>query len=152
MTQLSTTFKNKLAQLLAHNAAIAGFGDASVYNLLQPLAAYISGFARMPLLWMTTPEKQAASPATLQEELNLHVVQVRLDVTTNVISNAADIEVVADAGYVGTENIQYAELWLNNSGSTEADRIFHCELSQVIAMTAGKTFRIAAGGLTFPVN
>jgi|GEM_PF-4590220 hypothetical protein len=154
MTQLSTTFKNELAKLLAHNEAIAGFGDASG---LQPSAAEGNLYLRLCTDAVVVDDDTIGTECAFTGYTSGGIALARgsgndLDVTTNVVSNANNIEVVADAGYGGSEDVKFAELWLDNSSSTESKRISHCQLSQTITMVAGKTFRISAGSLTFTID
>lgn len=154
MTQLSTTFKNELAKLLAHNEAIAGFGDASG---LQPSAADGNLYVRLCTDAVVAADGTLGTEAAFTGYTAGGKAVARgsaggFDITANEISNNADLEWTCDAGYVGSENIKYAELWMDNSSSTEPYRIAWCELSAVVAVDAGKTFRIAAGNLTFPIN
>lgn len=154
MSQLSTTFKNLLAKLLALNEAIAGFGDASG---LQPSAAAGNLYLRLCTDAVDADDDTLGTECAFTGYTSGGIALARgsggdLAVSANEISNAADIEVTADAGYGGSENIKFAELWMDNSSGTESKRISHCQLSATVTITAGKTFKIAAGDLTFPVN
>lgn len=154
MTQLSTTFKNKLAKLLALNEAIAGFGDATG---LQPSAADGNLYLRLCTDAVVADDGVLGTEASFTGYTAGGIAIARgasggFAVTDNVISNNAAIEVTCDSGYVGSEDITYAELWLDNSSSTEPYRVSHCALTTPVTVIAGKTFRIAIGNLTFPVN
>ena len=154
MTQLSTTFKNSLARLLALNEAIPGFGDT---NGLQPSAADGNLYIRLCTDAVVVDDDTIGTECAFTGYTAGGFAIARgtggsLSVTGNVISNISDLEITVDAGYGGSENAKYAELWLNDTGNTEAERISHCPLSQVIEMVAGKTLKIAAGSLTFTID
>jgi hypothetical protein len=150
MSKASNTFRGELLDLLFKNTAIAGIGDAGG---LQPSAAAGNYYIRLCTDAVTVDKDTIGTECAYTGYVAGGVAVERsaagFSRTGNEISNAAATEFGACTA--GSENIKYAELWRNNTGNTEADRIEWMEFSQVIAVSAGKTPRFAAGALKFTV-
>jgi len=154
MGQLSTTIKNKLAKHIFLNEAIAGIGD---FSGIQPSSADGKFYLRLCTDDVEVDDDTLGTECTFTGYPSGGIELSRgssgdFEVNDNIASNIDDIELTVDSGFAGTETVKYAELWMNNSGNTEAERISHCELSSEIELQANDIFRISAGNLKFPID
>lgn len=148
MSQASDTFENELLKLLFQNIAVAGIGDASG---LQPSATAGNFYVRLCTDAVAVSDSQIGTECAYTGYVSGGVAVERSasgwTVTDNEAENAEDIEFGACTG--GSENIRYVELWRNNSGSTEDDRIAWKQMDDDLAVSAGITPKISAGNLKF---
>jgi hypothetical protein len=149
----SATFSNLLLKHYFNNDDHAGIGDASG---LQNSAAAGSVYVRLCTDAVAPNASTIGTETSYTGYVDNGVAVARTTggwtVTANAITNAADI--LFGACTAGTASILYIELWANNSGSTEADRIAWVELTLDSGVAAfdvesGITPKIAAGALTF---
>ena len=150
MSKASNTFRGELLDLLFKNTALAGIGDAA--GLLGSAAAgnfYIRLCTDAAVVDATTIGAECAYTGYVAGGVAVERSAAGFSRTANEMSNAAAVEF--GAATAGSENIKYAELWRNNSGATEADRIAWMEFSPVIPVSAGKTPRFVIGALKFTV-
>lgn len=148
MSNSSDNFSTDILKLLFQNIALANIGDAAG---LQPSAAPGNFYIRL-CTDAVVPSKsvlgtQAAYTGYAAGGLAVVRSAAGFTVTGQQIKNAADL--VFGARTAGDENIRYAELWKNNSGSTIADRIAFCQLTADLAVTTGIQPKISAETLVF---
>jgi len=144
----SDTFENAILKLLFQNINLAGIGDAGGL-----LASAVPGNLYLRLC----TDASAANDATIGTECaysgyvakGIAIVRssVGWTVTDNVAENSADA--IFGACSALPENVRYVEVWKNNTGSTEADRIAWVQLTADLYVSAGITPKFAAGALTF---
>jgi hypothetical protein len=148
MSKASDTFENEFLKLLFQNIAIANIGDASG---LQPAATAGNLYLRLCTDAVAASDAQIGTECAYTGYVAGGVAVERSatgwTVTTNQVKNAA--EVAFGACSAGSENIRYVEVWRNNTGTTEADRIAWAQLNSDVAVAAGVTPKFAAEALTF---
>lgn len=146
MSKASNTFENEFLSHLFQNVAIAGIGDGSGL----PAAATAGDF----YLRLCT-DAVAVDDATIGAEcayagyVAKGIAVARSaggwTITGNQAVNAA--EVLFAACTAGAETVKYFEIWKNNTGATEADRLTWVQLTANLAVTAGAVPRFAAGAV-----
>jgi hypothetical protein len=148
MSKASNTFREQVLDLIFLNEAIPNIGDAAG---LQPAATAGSFYVRLCTDASAVDKDALGTECAYTGYVAGGVAVVRTAAgwsrTGNIVSNAA--EVGFGPCTAGTENIKYAELWRNNTGSTEADRVAWMEFSPVVPVSEGKTPRWIAGELKF---
>jgi hypothetical protein len=150
MSQASNTFENEFLKLLFQNIAIPGVGDASG---LQPSATPGNFYVRLCTDAAVASDSQIGTECKYTGYVAGGVAVERSasgwTINGSQIVNAADIEFGPCTA--GNENIRFVELWRNNTGGTEAERIAWEDLGEgnEIPVSAGSTPKIAAGNLTF---
>jgi len=148
MSNASSTFANLLLKHYFQNAAHAGIGDSVG---LLPSAAAGSFYIRL-CTDAVVPDKdtigaECSYTGYAAKGIAIARTDVALSDTGNVIKNAS--ELLFGACTVGSENARYAELWMNNTGSTEAHRIAFKQLNADITIAPGIQPKISAEALTF---
>lgn len=148
MSNASNTFRNDFLEHLFQNSAIAGIGDSSGL----PAAAAAGNF----YLRLCT-DASVADSANIGTECaytgyvakGIAVARTSggFTVTGNQVKNAADALFAPCTA--GSENIRYVELWKNNTGSTEADRIAFVQLTSDLPVSNGIQPKFAIEALVF---
>jgi len=144
----SKTFQEAFLDLLFLNADIAGIGDAG--GLLGSVSAgnlYVRLCTDVTEVDDETIGAECAYTGYVSGGVAIPRTSAGFERASNEISNKEAVEFGPCSA--GTENIAYAELWLDNSSETEAGRIAWMEFAAPIAIAAGMTPRFAAGALTF---
>lgn len=150
MSKASNTFRGELLDLLFKNTALAGIGDSGGLSGSSSAGNfYIRLCTDATAADAGTKGTECAYTGYVAGGVAVERSGAGFSRSSNEISNAAAVEF--GAATAGSENIKYAELWRNNTGSAEADRIAWMEFSPVIAVSAGKTPRFVAGALKFTV-
>jgi len=148
MSNASSTFANLLLKHYFQNAEHAGIGDSEG---LQPSAAAGSFYIRLCTDAVVPDKDTIGSECTYTGYVAKGIAVARtalaLSATGNVVKNA--VELLFGACTLGTENARYAELWMNNTGSTEAHRIAFKQLNADIPIAPGTQPKISAEALTF---
>ena len=148
MSNASSTFANLLLKHLFQNAALPGVGDAAG---LQSSDAAGSFYIRLCTDAVVPDKDTIGAECAYTGYAAKGIASARTDVvfsdTGNVIKNAS--ELLFGACTAGEENARYVELWMNNTGSTEAHRIAFKQLNADISITPGVQPKFAAEALTF---
>lgn len=146
MSKASDTFENAFLKHLFQNLAIAGIGDAA--GLLASAAAgnlYLRLCTSAVVVNDATIGTECAYTGYVAKGIAVVRSAAGWTVTNNQAVNAA--ELVFGACTAGAETIRYVEIWKNNTGATEADRIAWVQLSADFAVAAGMTPRFEAGAI-----
>jgi hypothetical protein len=146
MSKASDSFENAFLKHLFQNLAIAGIGDAA--GLLASAAAgnlYLRLCTSAVAVNDATIGTECAYTGYVAKGIAVVRSAVGWTVTNNQAVNAA--ELVFGACTAGAETIRYVEIWKNNTGATEADRIAWVQLSADFAVAAGMTPRFEAGAI-----
>jgi len=146
MSKASDSFENAFLKLLFQNLAITGIGDAA--GLLASAAAgnlYLRLCTSAVAVNDATIGTECAYTGYVAKGIAVVRSAVGWTVTNNQAVNAA--ELVFGACTAGAETIRYVEIWKNNTGATEADRIAWVQLSADFAVAAGMTPRFEAGAI-----
>jgi len=147
----SATLANSILKLFLQNHAIAGIGDASG---LQPSAVAGNVYFRL------CTDAVAVDKDTLGTECaytgyvtkGIAVPRAAADLAdTDELANNAN-EIVFGACTAGEENVRYLEIWKNNTGDTEADRLFWFQLTNDLAVSPGITPKFAGGAFGLTVS
>lgn len=151
MSNASETFREELLNLIFRNIAIANIGDSSG---LQPSTADGNLYVRLCTDAVTPDFETLGTECDYTGYVAGGVAVARdtgweLDGSNDMVI-AADLEFATSTDAV-SQNVKYAELWRNNTGALEADRIAWLELDAVVAVSEGITPRFAAGTLKFRV-
>jgi hypothetical protein len=150
MSQASNTFENQFLKLLFQNIAIPKIGDVAG---LQPSASPGSFYVRLCTDAVVASDSQIGTECAYTGYVAGGVAVERSasgwTINGSQVINAADIEFGPCTE--GSENIRFVELWRNNTGNTEAERIAWKDLGEgnEIPVSAGATPKISAGNLTF---
>lgn len=144
----SNTFENSFLKLLFQNIAIAGIGNAG--GLLAAAAAG-NLYIRLCTSASVTDDANIGTECAYTGYVAKGIAAVRSaegwTVTDNEVVNAA--ELTFGACTAGAETIRYVEVWKNNTGDAEADRIAWVQLTADLAISAGITPKFVAEALTF---
>lgn len=151
MSKASDSFENDFLKHLFQNLAITGIGDAA--GLLAAAAAgnlYLRLCTSAVAVNDATIGTECAYTGYVAKGIAVVRSAVGWTVTNNQAVNAA--ELVFGACTAGAETIRYVEIWKNNTGSTEADRIAWVQLSADFAVAAGMTPRFQAGAIVVTMD
>lgn len=148
MSKASDTFENELMKLLFQNLAIANIGDAAG---IQPSVAAGNLYLRLCTDAVAASDAQIGTECAYTGYVAGGVAVERSasgwTIAANQVKNTA--EVAFGACTAGSENIRYIEVWRNNAGNTEADRIAWGQLNSDVAVANGVTPKFAAEAITF---
>lgn len=148
MSKSSNSFENDFLKHLFQNAAIAGIGDSA--GLLPSAAAgnlYLRLCTDAVAVDDATIGTECAYTGYVLKGIAVSRSSGAWSIAANVAKNVADL--LFGACTVGSENVRYVEVWKNNTGSTEADRIAWVQLTADLAVTVGVQPKFAAEALTF---
>lgn len=148
MANASATFSNLLLKHYFNNDDHAGIGDVSG---LQNSAAVGSFYIRLctdaSVPDASTIGTECAYTGYVAKGIAVARNTGALPVTANQFKNGA--ELLFGACTAGTENARYAELWVDNTSTTEAARVAFVQLTADLPISAGTTPKIAANALVF---
>jgi hypothetical protein len=147
----SLTFSNQLLKLIFQNDALPYLGNAAG---LQPSSVAGNVYLRLCTDATTpdasTPGTECAYPGYVTGGV---AVPRSTDNWTDDGNEVSVSEVLfGTAGSGASENIDYVEIWKNNSSNDEAYRIGFIQLETTLAITEGKTPRFATGKLTLTLE
>lgn len=144
----SNTFENEFLLHLFQNAAIAGIGDVTG---LPAAAAAGDFYLRLCTDAVVVDDEIVGTECAYTGYVAKGIAVPRtasgwsITAFSNQASNA--VEVLFGACTAGAETVKYLEVWKNNTGDTEADRIAWVQLTTNLAITAGVTPKFAAGAV-----
>lgn len=145
--EASNTFENEILKLLFQNVAIANIGDASG---LQPSATAGNLYIRLCTDAVVASDSQIGTECAYTGYVAGGVAVERSasgwSVSGSEVKNAAEVEFGACTA--GSENVRYVEIWRNNTGSLEADRIAWTQLTSDVAVIIGITPKFTAESIT----
>ena len=151
MSKASDTFENAFLKHLFQNLAITGIGDAA--GLLASAAAG-NLYLRLCTSAVVVNDATVGTECAYTGYVAKGIAVVRSAVGWTV-ANAAGVnsavnaaELVFGACTAGAETIRYVEIWKNNTGATEADRIAWVQLSADFAVASGMTPRFEVGAIS----
>lgn len=148
MSNASNTFRNDFLKHLFQNSAIAGIGDSS--GLPAAGAAgnfYLRLCTSAVAVDSATLGTECAYTGYVAKGIAVARTAGGFTVTANQVKNAADA--IFGACTAGSETVRYVELWKNNTGSTEADRLAFAQLASDLAVSNGIQPKFAAESLVF---
>lgn len=144
----SATLSNDFLEHIFQNAAITGIGDSA--GLLPSADAgnlYLRLCTDAVVVDNATLGTECAYTGYVAKGIAVARTSGAWTVTDDTVENAADL--LFGACTVGSENIRYVEVWKNNTGTTEADRIAWVELDSDLSVSPGIQPKIASGSLVF---
>jgi len=148
MSKASNIFENDFLKHLFQNAAIPGIGDTAG---LLPSAVAGNLYLRLCTDALAVDDATIGTECAYTGYVAKGIAVARTSgvwsVAANVAKNIADL--LFGACTVGVENVRYVEVWKNNTGSTEADRIAWVQLTADLAVAPGIQPKFAAEALTF---
>jgi hypothetical protein len=149
MGSKSNTFETEFLAHIFTNAAITYIGDASG---LPASATAGSLYVRLCTSATTCDDATVGTECAYTGYVPKGVAVARSGagwtVSGNNASNAAAITFGQCAG--GSETVRYAEIWRDNTSTTEAKRLFWGQLTSDLAVSSGITPEFAIGD--FDVN
>jgi len=144
----SNTFENDFLKHLFQNVAIAGIGDSA--GLLASAAAgnlYLRLCTDAVTVDDATLGAECAYTGYVAKGIAVARTSGAWSITANMAKNIADL--IFGACTVGSETIRYVEIWKNNTGLTESDRIAWVQLTADLLIEPGIQPKFAAEALTF---
>lgn len=144
----SNTFENEILKHLFQNSAILGIGDAS--GLLAAASAgnlYLRLCTDATVVDDATVGAECAYTGYVAKGVAVARSNAGWTVVANEAANLAEIQFGACSA--GSENIRYVELWRNNTGDAEADRISWVQLAADLAISIGITPKFSVGAVVF---
>jgi len=150
MSKASDSFENAFLKLLFQNLAITGIGDAGG---VLPSAAAGNLYLRLCTSAVAVNDATIGTECAYTGYVAKGIAVVRSSegwtVTNASGTNTAvnEEELVFGSCTAGSETIRYVEIWKNNTGTTEADRIAWVQLSADFSVVSGMTPRFEAGAI-----
>jgi len=144
----SATFSNNFLTHLFQNAAIPGIGDSA--GLLSSVLAgnlYLRLCTDSVEVDNFTIGAECAYTGYVAKGIAVARSEDDWDVIDNQVLNINNL--LFGACTVGSENVRYVEIWMNNTGSTEVDRIAWVQLTDDLAVESGIQPKFAAEALVF---
>jgi len=145
------TFENEILKLIFQNTDITGIGDSGG---LRGSVTAGSVYVRLCTDAVEVSDSQIGTECAYTGYVAGGAAVERSasgwSVSGSEIKNVAEVTFGACAA--GSENVRYMEIWRNNTGTLEAERIAWGQLSSDIAVSVGVTPKFAAESITVTFN
>lgn len=147
----SSTFKNKLLQLIFNNVSYAGIGDTSgVLGSTSAGNLYIRLCTSASVVNDTTIGTEATFGGYPTKGLAVPRNTTNWTVTANQVKNA--IALTFPTTTSGSDVIRYFEIWIDNTATGESSRLYWGQLDFDKAVVVGKAFYFAINAVVITEN